>query len=166
MLKRKAKISQQDIEKIVCDGKNIIGIDGLTFIGKNCALASAIIPSRTEIQTACDAMNAASKRAEYAFNISLILRPLPTIISNNSEGRYKETAELIISDINKDFEIIDFHSDEDNEKIIFSFELLVPKEYEKNNAELLIELKSQFRKLSNKIIINAMIIRNQKNKAH
>lgn len=158
-LNRTPRRDIREIEKAACDGRVIAGIRDIIFFGKSSASALALIPASTDILTACEAMREAEKRVKYALGIDLTLRPCPFELAENSAERYREAVRVIISAIDRDFRINNFTCSENEKGIFFSFELSVPRAYEKNNAELLIELNRQLRKLSNKIVSDITIIR-------
>lgn len=160
----KVKITTAEIEKTVCDGEYIMGITGLFFINKSYAAAYALTAINADLVSLCEALSSAERRVKYAYGFELLLRPCPASFRADSNAEFKEAAELIIRDINRDFKLLSFSNRENDGTLLFSFELLIPSEYEKNNAELLLELKNQFRKLSNKIALSVTIIRARKNK--
>lgn len=154
----KNRIDTSKIESTVCDGKIIIGISNIIFRSKGFVTALAHIPCGTDISTVREAIDAAQKRVEYACSIELFLSPVPIYLCVNSNNYY-EIASEIIKALSKDYEIQSFKAEEVENTISFEFELIVPKAEEKKNAKLLYELKKQFRKLSNKIVLSVTIIR-------
>ena len=161
----RSKFKAKDIEQIACDGRVILALSDLIFADKKTAIARVHIPATADIKTACEAMEAAKQRVKYAYNIDLILSPCPAEISTAADN-YKEVCEVIIRAINRDFNIDNFAAAEADSGVFFSFDLHIPQDFEKNNAELLYELKKQFKKLGNNVNISVTIIREYRQKSH
>ena len=129
-----SKTLSKEIENIILENKNIIGVHDLIVhsYGHDIVLASAHaeVPDNLDLVSAHNAVDMAEKEVSERLNINICIHIDPVNNQSRELDTYKKAVSQVISDYNSSFTFHDFRLEERGTVKKVAFDLVVPFEYE------------------------------------
>ncbi len=129
-----SKTLSKEIENIILENKNIIGVHDLIVhsYGHDIVLASAHaeVPDNLDLVSAHNAVDMAEKEVSERLNINICIHIDPVNNQSRELDTYKKAVSQVISDYNSSFTFHDFRLEERGDVKEVAFDLVVPFEYE------------------------------------
>lgn len=129
-----SKTLSKEIENIILENKNIIGVHDLIVhsYGHDIVLASAHaeVPDNLDLVSAHNAVDMAEKEVSERLNINICIHIDPVNNQSRELDIYKKAVSQVISDYNSSFTFHDFRLNKRGEEKEVAFDLVVPFEYE------------------------------------
>ena len=129
-----SKTLSKEIENIILENKNIIGVHDLIVhsYGHDIVLASAHaeVPDNLDLVSAHNAVDMAEKEVSERLNINICIHIDPVNNQSRELDTYKKAVSQVISDYNSSFTFHDFRLEESGDVNEVAFDRVVPFEYE------------------------------------
>lgn len=139
----------KSIEDIMMSEEQIVGVHDLIVHdygpGRIIASAHAEVPSTVDIVEIHDVIDNIEKKISKELKIVICVHMDPIVVDDEEVDAYKELTKNILADMNSAFSFHDFKMVKGPTHTNLIFDLVVPYDKKKTSAEILRELRNQFK---------------------